>query len=291
MCRLLGYVGEPVLVYDMLYRFKNSLVGQSKHACESEFVVNGDGFGLGWYDLDLGPEPGVFASVQPAWNNSNLRYLTQKLKVKSFIAHIRAATMGVVSQSNCHPFHFDRWLFAHNGNIENFKQLRRLWQSTLDEVYYEYINGQTDSQNMFAMWLQKLLSHKPRELLTLHDYADAMREMLRQLKWLEHKTQKCFSVHINCVITDGTQMFGMRYTNQSFSPAPSLYWSEGQIQVGADQDEAFVNPNVEKRCVLIASEKMDRQSHWHEVPENHFVLIDQNLQVQCESIGAEFLWA
>lgn len=80
--------------------------------------VNGDGFGVGWYDdafardpseqLD---EPCIFTSIQPAWNNLNLARLARKLRSPLLFAHVRAAYPGMpVFEGNCHPFVFGRYM-------------------------------------------------------------------------------------------------------------------------------------------------------------------------------------
>ena len=40
-------------------------------------TTNGDGFGVGWYDA--ASAPGLFRSVEPAWNGQNLRELADHI--------------------------------------------------------------------------------------------------------------------------------------------------------------------------------------------------------------------
>ena len=49
MCRWLAYVGSPIGLDQILLRPEHSLLTQSRHARESTFEVNADGFGIGWY--------------------------------------------------------------------------------------------------------------------------------------------------------------------------------------------------------------------------------------------------
>ena len=123
MCRLLAYLGTPVIIDKLLYQPKNSLVNQSIHAKEIEEPLNGDGFGIGWYVPELHAEPGTFVSVNPAWSNRNLRKLAPRIKTECFIAHVRAASVGEVSESNCHPFQYRQFLMVHNGGVENFARI------------------------------------------------------------------------------------------------------------------------------------------------------------------------
>ncbi|KAJ1628031.1 nucleophile aminohydrolase, partial [Pavlovales sp. CCMP2436] len=86
--------------------------------------VNGDGFGVGWYDEEpctSDEEPCIFTSIQPAWNNLNLGRLARKVRSPLIFAHVRAAYPGMpVSEVNCHPFVYGRYMWMHNGSIASF---------------------------------------------------------------------------------------------------------------------------------------------------------------------------
>ncbi len=41
------------------------------HARESTIPTNGDGFCLGWYVPEISPQPALFTSIYPAWNDCN----------------------------------------------------------------------------------------------------------------------------------------------------------------------------------------------------------------------------
>ena len=70
VCRWLAYSGSPVLLEDLLLKPQHSLIDQSLHSRLGATTTNGDGFGLGWYGV--GDTPGVFHSIEPAWNERNL---------------------------------------------------------------------------------------------------------------------------------------------------------------------------------------------------------------------------
>jgi len=101
MCRWLAYSGSPILLKEALYAPAHSLIDQSLHARLGAEATNGDGFGIGWYDA--APAPGVFKSVEPAWNDRNLHELAEHISSGHFFAHVRAAIGSPVQQSNCHP--------------------------------------------------------------------------------------------------------------------------------------------------------------------------------------------
>src|SRR4051795_13473200 len=109
MCRWLAYSGSPLAISDLLYRPEHSLIDQSLHSKLGAETTNGDGFGVGWYDAT--DEPGVFRSIEPAWNDANLRELSKHIRSRLVFAHIRASSGSPVQQTNCHPFRYGNWLF------------------------------------------------------------------------------------------------------------------------------------------------------------------------------------
>src|SRR3974390_1048749 len=123
MCRWLAYTGSPVLVCRVLYPPVHSLIDQSLHSRLGAETTNGDGFGVGWYDA--APAPGGFRSIEPAWNDQNLRELAGHISSHLFFAHIRAAIGSAVQQTNCHPFRHGSLLGVHKAIIPAFSTGKR----------------------------------------------------------------------------------------------------------------------------------------------------------------------
>ena len=78
MCRWPAYCGEPLRPSELILHPQHSLIAQSLDSPLGAETVNGDGFGFGWYPAGGrgGNVPAVFRSVEPAWNDQNLRELT-----------------------------------------------------------------------------------------------------------------------------------------------------------------------------------------------------------------------
>lgn len=72
MCRLMAYKGTSILLDELLYKPKNSLI-TSINARELEEPLNANGFGVDWYSHHISQEPATFVSLNPAWSNRNLR--------------------------------------------------------------------------------------------------------------------------------------------------------------------------------------------------------------------------
>jgi len=86
MCRWLAYTGSPILLSEALYAPAHSLIDQSLHSRLGAEATNGDGFGIGWYDAS--PTPGIFRSIEPAWNDRNLHELAEHVSSGHFFAHV-----------------------------------------------------------------------------------------------------------------------------------------------------------------------------------------------------------
>jgi predicted glutamine amidotransferase len=74
MCRWLAYCGTPVLLEQLIYQPKHSLIDQSLHSQLGAITTNGDGVDVGWYSER--ETPAVYRSIEPPWNDRNLRELT-----------------------------------------------------------------------------------------------------------------------------------------------------------------------------------------------------------------------
>src|SRR5690242_13684547 len=159
MCRWLAYTGSPVVLTEVLYTPVHSLIDQSLHSRLGAETTNGDGFGIGWYDT--GPVPGVFRSIEPAWNDQNLHELAGHIRSALFFAHIRAAIGSAVQQTNCHPFRHGRWLFMHNGFIDGFATVKRDLVLAIDPSLFPLMEGSADTEVMFHLALTFGLEDDP----------------------------------------------------------------------------------------------------------------------------------
>ena len=160
MCRWLAYSGSPISLEELLHKPEHSLIDQSLHARLGVETTNGDGFGVGWYGAGI-DTPALFRSVEPAWNDRNLREIAGHVESPLFLAHIRASTGTAVQQTNCHPFRYGRWLWVHNGLVREFPRVKRELALAVDESLYAFIEGSTDSELLFYLALTLGLEDDP----------------------------------------------------------------------------------------------------------------------------------
>ena len=282
MCRLMAYKGTPIIIDSLLYQPKNSLINQSFNAREIEEPLNGDGFGIGWYVPEVTTEPVTFVSVNPAWSNRNLRNLAPKIKTECLIAHVRAASVGEVSESNCHPFQYNNILMAHNGGVEEFSKIKRHLRSPLSDELYNWIKGQTDSEHIFASLINNLKT--TYDAITPETVVDSFEHTFRNIKHLMTKYEIQEPAYLNMVFTDGNFLVATRYVTDDKEEPLTLYHSEGSRYVVEDGITRLEAPNDNDQAVLVVSEKLSDDKDWTMIPPNHFVIVEQSLNVRVKPI-------
>jgi predicted glutamine amidotransferase len=200
MCRWMAWLGQPILIDEVLFKTPHGIVDQSLHARMGAEPTNGDGFGLGWYDT--GERPGVYHSVEPAWGDANLRELAAHIESSLFMTHVRAAIGSPVQQTNCHPFRYGRWLFVHNGYIADFHVLRRDLMLAIEPVLFADVHGSTDTEVVFHLALTFGLEEDPiRSLERTIGFIEATARRLG----VDDPVQGSFGV------SDGESLWAVRY--------------------------------------------------------------------------------
>jgi predicted glutamine amidotransferase len=265
---------------DLLLKTEQSLIVQSYHAKERTEPLNGDGFGVGWYNHDIDPTPCVYASIQPAWSNRNLFRLSEKIRSTCFFAHVRAASKGAyVSEFNCHPFQYERFLWMHNGKIAEFPKIKRKIRESLDDTYYDFIQGTTDSEHAFALFLNILGKHIDN--YSIADLSNAMTETIRQILEWKRDADITAPSYLNFALTDGYNILATRYVSHPNFAPPSLYLSIGE-RIEIKEGEYHMVPTIKyPNTVIIASEPLTTEkNNWQAVERNHLITITPELHIK-----------
>jgi len=261
MCRWLAYTGSPILLEELLYKPKNSLVVQSLHSQLGAEATNGDGFGVGWYGARS--TPGVFRGTEPAWNDLNLRDLAAHISSPRVLAHIRASSGSPVQQTNCHPFRHGSWLWMHNGSIADFLAVKRDLSLAVDPALFPQIAGSTDSELLFYLALTFGLEKDPHAGV---ERAVGFVEATGRRHGVEHPVQ------MTVVTTDGDAMWAFRYS--SVGESRSLFHSTDVSTLRHQYPENPVLHEVSDDARLVVSEPLgDLRGAWREVPEATCVTI------------------
>lgn len=286
MCRFLAYRGVPIVMSKLLQEPKNSLVNQSLNSRERSSPTNGDGYGVGWYTQSVSAEPALLRSIRPAWNDRNLLSIAPKIESDCILAHIRAATRGEVSELNCHPFQYKNLLMMHNGTVRGFRRLKRQIRQSLPNYAYNWVEGQTDSEHLFGLFLAELGEDDDPGI----DKAKiAIRGAIEKIEGWKIENNISDPLTLNTAITNGKWVLSTKYVTPETSRVPiSLYYSEGAKYECEDGSCVMLHENIDDQAVLIVSEKLsDIEDDWIPVPKNFFVAIREDLTVDLEPILAE----
>eukprot|EP01084_Bolivina_argentea_P000472 884_1 len=310
MCRFAVYVSpeKPILLADLLTRPTHSIVKQS-YDCKERTVhyavpasINADGFGVAWYplqkDIDKSDEACLFSSVLPAWNDKNLHRISDKIQSSLVFAHVRAASLNsVISQPNCHPFVYNKYTFMHNGGIGSFSHLKKHIVMELSPDLYKHIQGTTDSEHAFMLFLNHLPNAKTNKNTFIEPQIllQTLKKTIANILYLQMKSKLETESTLNFALSDGnTTLVSRIYINSKCknneqkedennekSKAASLYFSCGSMWAKcSDNEYRMRHTNMNEDVVIIASERLSMNiEDWVEVPHNHIVLISNKTNV------------
>jgi predicted glutamine amidotransferase len=264
MCRWNAYVGQPLVIGELLYRTRHGLIDESLHSRMGAETTNGDGFGVGWYLERDRALPARYRNVNPAWNDANLRELADHIESPLFLAHIRAAVGSPVQQTNCHPFRHGRWLFVHNGLLAGFQTLRRDLLLEVDPAFFDGIAGSTDSELLFHLALSFGLEDDP---LGAMERAVGFVETKARERGVENPVQGTVG------ISDGKRLWAVRYSSQHESR--TLFVSEDVDALRRLHPENERLQHLDEGDRVVVSEPLaDLAGAWIEVPESTGLVVE-----------------
>lgn len=271
MCRWLAYTGEPLQPAALILDAQHSVVAMSQNSPLGAETVNGDGFGFGWYPAD-GREadaagtrhPFVFRSIEPAWNDQNLREVSRAVTSPLFFAHVRAAAGPPIQQTNCHPFRHDRWLFMHNGAISQFGLIRRELALAVDPALFPLIQGTTDSEVLFHLALTFGLADDP---------IAAMAAAVRRVEEAGQAAGVKFPMQGTIAVSDGETVWAFRYSSQGRSR--TLFHSADVPTIRSMYPDADRLSLFGDHAQVVVSEPLnDLPGVFLEVPESTVAVLD-----------------
>ena len=284
MCRVLGYLGEPVSLRQVLFETDSSLVRQSYSPRMMNTFLNLAGFGMAaWEPQSASPEePFVYRTTTLPAFDRNLRGLAGKLEPTCLIAHVRGVTYGereLVGESNLHPFRFPgaRVALAHNGHLREFRRMRYDLINHIRPELAQRIEGTTDSEWIYALVLSLL--ENPFGVPERDELAGAATAALRVLRDVRARAGIDVSSPVNLFLTTGESLVVTRFSFdygwyppddtmlETDLPYVSLWYTVGGRYGDADGGPSMVD-DESVRSLLIASEPLTVDtSTWLEVPE------------------------
>jgi predicted glutamine amidotransferase len=293
MCRALAYLGQPVLLDNLLFRPDSALVKQS-YMPQMLNLLNLAGFGLKAWDRDSADadRPYSYASTSLPIYDRNLKALAEKIRATCVLAHVRGVhfnTEGIISQQNIHPFQFPgcRIALAHNGDLERMREIKPALLEHIRPQFARMIEGTTDSEWIYALLVSNL--EDPGRDVTADEIAQALGKTLAVLRQVREKLGIVNWSPVNLFITTGKQLVAVRYCfdfgcyrtdNPALVPEASfnyhsLWYTSGREYGYHDEEWKMVGGADTANSIMIASEPLTRDiSTWLEVPEYSMIYAD-----------------
>jgi glutamine amidotransferase len=265
------YLGPEARLSSLIIEPTHSLIRQSIHSREREEPLNGDGFGIGWYSPDRATEPAVFRSITPAWNNRNLQNLARVVASDCVLAHVRAATQSSgVNEANCHPFRWRQYVCMHNGDVGDFRLVRRqLLASVCDEAFGN-VYGSTDSEHFFALFIDSLLAIEDED--PAMRMARALASTISRTLKLVHEAGSTEASYLNVAISDGDRAVISRFTDDADGVPESLYYFVGELYPTVRAKRRAGGKRTEQ-AVIVSSERLTSHAGWTEVPPGQIIIL------------------
>ncbi len=188
------------------------------------------------YGVGWFPGPVRYRRAGPIWADANLRQLAGTVRSTAFLAAVRSATTGMpVVDPACAPFTDGTWLFSHNGRVSDWPGSVADLARTLPVTDLLTMDAPTDSALLWTL--------VRRRLETGRNPGDVLAELTKEVVAVAPASR------LNFLMTDGSVIAGTTWTHS--------------LWVLHDEES-----------VTLASEPLDGDDAWREIPDNHVVVAD-----------------
>jgi glutamine amidotransferase len=288
MCRVLTYLGRPVLLDDLLFKPDSSLVRQC-YDPRMMAVLNLAGFGMAAWDPDSHDATAPFLYKTPALPvfDGNLRQLARKIRPTALIAHVRGvpySERSVVGPQNLHPFRYEGFplAMAHNGDLWRFADMKFELLAHMRPAIAAQIQGTTDSEWIYALITSQL--EDPTRPAAPAEIASAVERTLVILREVRERHDIRIASPVNLFLSDGTSLVVTRYTfDYGCYPDgpeavsllyPSLWYTSGREYGFEDGEWRMIGGSANDDSIIVASEPLTRDvSSWLELPEYSMLVL------------------
>lgn len=290
MCRVVAYLGAPLLLDVLLYRSESALVRQAYDPSMLTFM-NLAGFGFAaWDSTSHDPEvPFLYKDTMLPMYDRNLMQVSRKLKSECLVAHVRGenyfgGTTPRIGRANLHPFQYEgsSVVLAHNGGLDRFAEMRYDLLPHLAPGVAERIEGTTDSEWVYALLLSRLAERdggeRPWDAPGPDALAEALEETLRIIRGVREEKGISVASGANLFVSDGRSLVVTRFTfdfgryegriSDRQLDYHSLWLTAGRSYGLHDGEWRMKGRTEDADSVLVASEPLTRDvSTWLEIPE------------------------
>ena len=114
---------------------------------------NAGSYGLGCYTRGE-----LLQRVEPRCEGGppDVDMMLDKTRADLVIMHARPRKDHPANRADIHPFRFKEWLFAHNGEVKGFEEIKQELLEVIPSFIRRNIKGETDSEVLFHLFLSFL---------------------------------------------------------------------------------------------------------------------------------------
>jgi glutamine amidotransferase len=256
MCRLVGAVSSESAQFRLTLReAPRSLAYLSQE--------HRDGWGIGVFSESEGWS--IQRGTLCALEDHEFHEVAVASRGELLLAHVRKRTVGNISLENTHPFQHGRWVFAHNGTINDVGWIR----AHTPPSHLIKIRGETDSEQLFAFLLSRLDRVDP----VFDGDSDAEdRALVGALEELSaHPTLGTCTF----LLSDGRKLYAHRSGRTLFMlermPGDAVRTERESVETCAVVETRW---SPARHAILIASEKITDEP-WRTVDEGTLLRVDR----------------
>ncbi|MCJ8278104.1 MAG: class II glutamine amidotransferase [Bdellovibrionales bacterium] len=282
MCRIFGF--RSVLqsgVHQSLIDADNAMIQQSQR--------HPDGWGVAYYKMG---SPHVIKIDNQAKECKIFQKVSGVVSSNTVVTHIRKSTVGSLGALNTHPFQYGPWVFAHNGNVENFSRVRDQFLQKIDPDLRSFVLGDTDSEILFYLFLSLLkkrgehaLEHQRASDFPeiLKKFVEVFKEVAGDLKESQGDYDKNY---LTFLITNGKNML-------AFQGGQKLYSSTHKTKCPESSTCSFYKPICEKLSqsgdkvhhLLVSSEIIKNENVWEPMSFGDYIGVGSDMSLFKGNIG------
>eukprot|EP00457_Paulinella_chromatophora_P010617 gb/GEZN01010726.1/.p1 GENE.gb/GEZN01010726.1/~~gb/GEZN01010726.1/.p1 ORF type:complete len:315 (-),score=16.38 gb/GEZN01010726.1/:203-1147(-) len=270
MCRIFGFRSVlQSMVHRSLMLADNALGKQSS--------LHPDGWGVGYYIAGI---PHLVKNGNSALSCSIFSRISGVVASETVMAHVRQASTGANHSLNAHPFQYGRWLFGHNGQINNFDKHKQALLEKVAPRYQRFILGDTDSEVLFYIFLSELSQrvdlHRPGT--PFEDIKKSFNKTFTSIQQICDGLLPEEKSILTVLVTDGQSMVGVKL-------GKPLLWSTHKKKC-PDRD---ICPHLSKVCeapskglvnhMIFSSEELSGDNVWTMMKDGDVVGCDWRMHL------------
>jgi len=231
---------------------------------------NADGYGLATFEA--GGEPTLVRAPIRAADDEAFAAAARATHAAVFLAHVRYADTGAVSEGNTHPFTLDGRAFAHNGVVSDLDGLdHRLGANR------GLVRGETDSERFFALMT-----------VAIREQGGDVRAGIIDATTMLAREITLYS--INFLLAEAGHLWALRYPEHN--ELHLLVREPGGPRGDQPLDEHSPHGTIRVRAregsrrplVVVASEPMDENLGWEALAPGELLHVDPDLELHREII-------